>query len=140
MRIPASVQLFQDYQLSYSNLPFAIIFFFSWSLILNHEKFFHTLKTLLGSEYFLITKLNSVGFSAITVFLFLIYFKYNIFKLNAFTSYTVFFLHLLGNYIVYMFMVTNSVSLQILEAEMASSWNLCVSEGLKYFYFFYEGD
>lgn len=37
-------------------------------------------------------------------------------------------------------MVTNSVSLQILEAEMASSWNLCISEGLNYFFFLYEGD
>lgn len=34
-----------------------------------------------------------------------------------------------------MFMVTNSVSLQILEAEMGSSWNLWVSKGLKYFFF-----
>jgi len=49
------------------------------------------------------------------------YFNYNIFKHSAFAGYTVFFLHSFGNHSVYMFMVTKTFSLQILEAEVGSS-------------------
>lgn len=52
------------------------------------------------------------------------YFNRNVFKHSAFAGYTVVFLHLFGNDSAYVLMMTNSVLLQTLEAEMNSSWNL----------------
>lgn len=51
-------------------------------------------------------------------------FNCNIFKLNALAIDIVFLLQSFGNLSVYTFMMTNSVSVQILEAGMGSSWNL----------------